>query len=378
MTGISITNNCHACGEPLSILDVTANLCSVTSDCRPWHAQAEIAVCRSCGLSQKKITPEWVKEIEDIYGSYAMYPQGGGAEQASFESESGVTQARSAKIVEAVASHNLLTNQGKMLDVGCGNGHMIRSFQNKFPAWGLAGQEWDERHAKTVRAIPNVTDFFTSFPDDHVNSFDLISMVHVLEHIVDPANYLRNLASLLRDGGLLLIEVPNLRRNPYDLAIFDHCSHFTASSLRTVLAESGFEIRWLSEGIVSKELTALCCIGTLEADSATTDDLKVTQENMIWLQSFKQQFINIESKAHLGIFGTSIGASWVVSELRQTPGFFLDEDINRIGKYHLEKPIFAPDDAPQGSTIIIPLTTESSAAVSARLSRPDLKFISPS
>lgn len=377
MTGISNTNNCHACGEPAPVINITGNLSSVTSDCRPWSKQAEIAVCRSCGLSQKRITPEWVKEVENIYGSYTMYSQGGGAEQASFESESGVTQARSEKIIEALASLSLLPNQGKMLDVGCGNGHMIRSFQNKFPDWKLAGQEWDDRHAKIVREIPNVTDFFTSFPDDHVKSFDLISMVHVLEHIVDPANYLRKLIGLLRDGGLLLIEVPNLRRNPYDIAIFDHCSHFTASSLRTVLAEAGFEISWISEDIVSKELTALCHVGAFEADSVILNDLNVAQDSMIWLQTFKQQFATIEPETHFGIFGTSIGASWVASELGQTPDFFLDEDINRIGNRHLDKPIFAPNETPQGSIIIIPLTTESAAAVSVRISRPDLRLISP-
>ena len=203
-------------------------------------------------------------------------------------------------------------------------------------------------------------------------------MIHVLEHIVDPAKYLRKLSSLLSSNGLLLIQVPNLNRNPYDLAVFDHCSHFTATSLKALLAQAGLHIKWLSEDIVSKELTVLCSIGISKPILIAPKDLRIAEDSVLWLQNFKHKFMAIEYKFNLGIFGTSIGASWVVSELGYSPDFFLDEDINRIGKYHLDKPILAPIDAMQGAVIIIPLTIESAAAVSTRITRPDLIFFYPS
>ena len=377
MTDISNINNCHVCGGSAPILDAATNLCCVTSDCRPWPVKAELAVCHTCGLTQKRITPSWSQEIDIIYGSYTMYPQAGGKEQASFQSDTGAAQARSQRIMEAITSLSLLPEQGAMLDVGCGNGNMIRSFKDAYPQWALAGHEWDARHADIVRAIPNVTSFFTSFPDDRIDCFDLISMVHVLEHIVDPATYLRKLTSLLRADGLLLIEVPNLRRNPYDLTIFDHCSHFTASSLRRLLLQAGLQIKWLSEDIVSKELTVLCSVGTSEPEPVTSEELSISEECVVWLENLIERAKEINSKNSLGIFGTSIGASWIVSELGRPPDFFLDEDPNRIGKYHLNKPILALDETPQNASIVIPLTTESAAPVSARMSRPDLILIYP-
>jgi len=378
MTTSSSVNICHACNHSAPLLKTANILHCVTSDCRPWAAQADFAVCHTCGLAQKKITPTWTKETEAIYGSYTMYPQGGGEEQTSFESNTGVAQARSKKIIDAILSNDLIPAQGAMLDVGCGNGNMMRSFQGAFPKWNLAGQEWDERHAEIVSAIPNVTDFFTRFPDDHLGYFDLISMIHVLEHIVDPVSYLQKLTSLLRPGGLILIEVPNLRRNPYDLAIFDHCSHFTASSLKILLAQAGLRVNWLSENVIPKELTVLCSVGSSETTSVSPEEIDVAKDSIIWLQNFKAQTAAVDRDNQLGIFGTSIGASWVVSELGHAPDFFLDEDKNRIGKYHLDKPILASDQAPQGSSIIIPLTTESANAVSARISRPDLTLYCPS
>jgi len=171
--------------------------------------------------------------------------------------------------------------------------------------------------------------------------------------------------------------VPNLRRNPYDLTIFDHCSHFTASSLRRLLLQAGLQIKWLSEDIVSKELTVLCSVGTSEPEPVTSEELSISEECVVWLENLIERAKEINSKNSLGIFGTSIGASWIVSELGRTPDFFLDEDPNRIGKYHLNKPILALDETPQNASIVIPLTTESAAPVSARMSRPDLILIYP-
>lgn len=304
-----------------------------------------------------------------------MYPQGGGAEQASFERETGAAQARSKRIVSAIAAGGLLSEQGLMLDVGCGNGNMLRSFQETFPAWSLSGLEWDDRHRAVVQEITNVTDFHTDFPDFRQNSFDLISMIHVLEHIANPVPYLRRLSRLLRNGGRLLIEVPNLRRNPYDLAIFDHCSHFTATSLQGVLARAGLQPEWLSEDVVSKELTVLCRIAAYEASPAAPEDVTLAGDSLSWLHTFTEKAKAVADKPLLGIFGTSIGASWVVSTLGRAPDFFLDEDPNRIGLQHLEKPIIAPAEAPRGATVIIPLTTESAATVASRISRPDLDLM---
>ena len=130
--------------------------------------------------------------------------------------------------------------------------------------------------------------------------------------------------------------------------------------------------------MIPKELTVLCSVGSSETTSVSPEEIDVAKDSIIWLQNFKAQTAAVDRDNQLGIFGTSIGASWVVSELGHAPDFFLDEDKNRIGKYHLDKPILASDQAPQGSSIIIPLTTESANAVSARISRPDLTLYCPS
>jgi len=71
--------------------------------------------------------------------------------------------------------------------------------------------------------------------------FDLISLMHVLEHIPEPVKLLTNLrTNHLLPSGYLLIEVPNFyAHDSYELA---HVSCFTPHSLRETLQKAGFTI----------------------------------------------------------------------------------------------------------------------------------------
>jgi 2-polyprenyl-3-methyl-5-hydroxy-6-metoxy-1,4-benzoquinol methylase/predicted RNA-binding Zn-ribbon protein involved in translation (DUF1610 family) len=77
-----------------------------------------------------------------------------------------------------------------------------------------------------------------------IHPFDLVSMFHVLEHMPDPVETLRSIASCLRDEGLVFIEVPNALRpcSPAYMFFRAHTLYFTAASLRTTLMAAGLDI----------------------------------------------------------------------------------------------------------------------------------------
>lgn len=70
-------------------------------------------------------------------------------------------------------------------------------------------------------------------------SFDLVSLIHVLEHLPDPVRYLEGIRTeWLAPEGFLLAEVPNLYGHPcLELA---HLMAFTKTSLRATLEGAGF------------------------------------------------------------------------------------------------------------------------------------------
>lgn len=76
-------------------------------------------------------------------------------------------------------------------------------------------------------------------------AYDLVTLRHVLEHLVDPVHALSIIQRLLKPTGLLHIEVPDVTEIPASLSPFIHHEHmnsFTPETLRLAIERAGFEI----------------------------------------------------------------------------------------------------------------------------------------
>jgi len=99
---------------------------------------------------------------------------------------------------------------GKLLDVGCGNGKFLTKMRKL--GWDVTGVEPDGQAVKLAREhfglnIHEGVIEGTGFTD---NSFDAITMSHVLEHVWDPISTLRECYRLLKPSGKLVIVTPNI------------------------------------------------------------------------------------------------------------------------------------------------------------------------
>jgi 2-polyprenyl-3-methyl-5-hydroxy-6-metoxy-1,4-benzoquinol methylase len=102
----------------------------------------------------------------------------------------------------------------RALDVGCGNGLMLRylRFLGYEPSGGEIS-EWAADYARTVVGEERVTTgtlHEVGYPDGH---FRLVTLVHVLEHLDEPAPLLAEVRRVLEPGGLLYVEVPSSERD---------------------------------------------------------------------------------------------------------------------------------------------------------------------
>jgi methionine biosynthesis protein MetW len=156
----------------------------------------------------------------------------------------------------AIAAHaeRLLPPGGRMLDVGCASGGLLALLRTR--AGHLAGLEISAGAATAAAQVADhvvqgaLEDPGLPFEPD---SFDLVVLADVLEHLADPAAGLARAVGWCRPGGAVLVSVPNVahwqarltllrgRWPQADSGTFDasHLRWFTRDALGALLAGAG-------------------------------------------------------------------------------------------------------------------------------------------
>lgn len=143
------------------------------------------------------------------------------------------------------------SKQGKLLDIGAGAGAFVAHMQEN--GWEVTGLEPDEVAREKARTDHRVQllemDQLFRFPPE---SFDAITLWHVLEHVHDLHGYLEQLRTLLKKEGRLFIAVPNY--TAYDAVIYKsswaaydvprHLYHFSPDSMEQLLENHGMQLQY--------------------------------------------------------------------------------------------------------------------------------------
>ncbi len=136
--------------------------------------------------------------------------------------------------------------KGALLDIGAGTGDFLVAAQKQ--GWHVLGLEPNTK-ARTIAAGKGISfaENLEAIPDQ---SYDVITMWHVLEHVPDLDYQLNQLKRICKPGGIIVIAVPNYKS--YDAkyyrefwAAYDvprHLWHFSATSIRKIFAEKNIEL----------------------------------------------------------------------------------------------------------------------------------------
>lgn len=122
----------------------------------------------------------------------------------------------------------------RILDIGCGNGGMLRYLQG-LGYKNLSGLDISDYSIKRLRAegidmhfgrLPSI-----SLPD---RSFDVVIASAVLEHVIRRRKFAKEICRILKPNGRAIVIVPDNCLGPIDEP--EHCIKYTESSLRSFLA----------------------------------------------------------------------------------------------------------------------------------------------
>ncbi len=141
-----------------------------------------------------------------------------------------------------------------VLEIGCGNGHFLGLLCELGNNRGLGFDPSYDPRRVDPRAIGKV-EFFQRYYSDESSGHqaDLICCRHVLEHVEQPAEFVRMIRRSLvnRPSTVLYFEVPNARLILERMSIWDivyeHCGYFTVESLGYLFEVNGFTVNDIAE-----------------------------------------------------------------------------------------------------------------------------------
>jgi 2-polyprenyl-3-methyl-5-hydroxy-6-metoxy-1,4-benzoquinol methylase len=355
----------------------------VGSDCTPASGDLRIGVCESCGLVQKEISSAWSELCAKIYGNFQIYHQGGGQEQKARGTDGGQLKPRSELIASFLSGMIPMAGAGSALDIGCGNGPFLRAMNKVFSEWSLTGSDLSDQFRAEIESIsPKVSYRLSRDLATSDKTYDVVSLIHSIEHIPAPADFLANAKRHLKKTGVLLIQVPDAELNPFDLVVADHASHFSKATMAAEVEAAGYQVLACGNLVVGKEITVVArplqdrpATRQRKVQPGATD---VARRNLAWLnETLKSGEKLAREKRPLGVFGTGIAGVWIGNVIRDHLDFYCDEDEARIGHDYLEIPIIGPADIPASATVFVCLEPKLAAAIAARLSTPDRHVVVP-
>ena len=134
---------------------------------------------------------------------------------------------------------------GKILDIGCGPGWLLSYLNNDWDKHGVEISTFASKNASEFGKI-----FNGPLEEYSGGNFDYIVINHVIEHIKDPVLAIKNIRTMLKEGGILIIGTPDFdsgaaRRYGSNFRLLHdptHISLFSSDSMHRCLRDLGFLI----------------------------------------------------------------------------------------------------------------------------------------
>ena len=215
--------------------------------------------CRDCGVAFANP----MASQDELIGFYANYYDKGNFGALDYKQ-------RVAKKINEIRNTDLATLQkskkrvlqyrqnGSFLDVGFGLGEELAVFDNL--GFSVYGTEFDQDCIDFISAsVPSAKLFRGDLPDAKYPDafFDVINVFHVIEHVIDPVAYVKELQRILKPGGILVMGTPDISSFAYRLyrlvnfaslrvpMIVDGLEHtvvFNKKALGRIVKDHNFEI----------------------------------------------------------------------------------------------------------------------------------------
>jgi len=149
---------------------------------------------------------------------------------------------------QALSRIEHFVSSGKVLDVGCGPGIFLsQAARRGWQVYGFDASGFAVRYAREKMGLANIRQLDVEEMDYGTQTFEAITMFHVIEHVLRPRKLIANCVKHLRPGGVLFIETPDIGtvrarkdgRHWRYIKIPEHLNYFSHGTLTMLLRQVG-------------------------------------------------------------------------------------------------------------------------------------------
>jgi len=241
---------------PDEVVEVACPLCGSERRTRLYTEHGAIGVSQCVGCSLIYTSPR-LRSPEQVYwGDASLYYQ---EARLIFDGKAG--HHRDPNYLAEIETVERYKKAGRFLDVGCNMGMLLRLAMKR--GWSCVGVEPSPSLAELAKkhGFPVWNHFLHEVPGSENESFDVVALSDVFEHITEPLPFLQQAARLLKPDGILYVKVPNAKWNLLKQGVlgvlgrhprqglwdaYEHVVHYSEQTLRAMLTKGGFRVLKIS------------------------------------------------------------------------------------------------------------------------------------
>lgn len=235
---------------PCPICNESNHIKLLPFSCKDYTVSGEEYQIAECGNCQHRFTlnPPSEKNIGKYYKS-DTYISHSNTQKGLINQLYHIVRKRALVKKQVIICSDTQKSKGTILDIGCGIGAFLGKMKES--GWETFGLEPDADARALAESlhgvVPQPPEALFSLPQ---NTFDAVSMWHVLEHVHRLDEYLSQIYKILKTEGVFFVAVPNFRSPDAEnyqgfWAGYDvprHLHHFCPESMHTLMQKHGFYI----------------------------------------------------------------------------------------------------------------------------------------
>lgn len=198
----------------------------------------KIYLCRHCGLVQS------LPRVDHAPRRGAAVSSG-----ADWGNVRYGKQFRTRAVLDALMRRQDMSAPLSLLDVGSNRGSFAHAVLDAAPNAQVVAVEPDERVAQSCAGLPRteLVEARIEATEFVAERFDVVHSCHTIEHLADPLAALADHWRVLKEGGLLVLDAPNIAFLGLDDVVEEwfidkHIFHFSAATLTRMIELAGFEV----------------------------------------------------------------------------------------------------------------------------------------